>query len=78
MQTALLPTIRPSWTSLNMSGRGEGWMRFLLSEVPYGGVPHCEVQYIVGNGHMGCPPLEQNDRQTGLKTLLSRNYVGGL
>ena len=32
-------------------------------------------QCIMGNGHMGTPPREQNDRQTPVKTLPSNNFV---
>ena len=36
-----------------------------------------EVEYIMGNGHMGPPDPQQNDRQTPVKILPSRNFVGG-
>ena len=64
-----------------MGGRlgeeGEG----VSTQVPYQGrgegVPMS--QCIMSNGHIGSPPLspEQNDRQTSVKTLLSRNFVYG-
>ena len=40
---------------------------------------YSEVQCIMGNGHMGPPPpyCGHNDGQTRLKTLPSRNFVGG-
>ena len=37
------------------------------------GTLYSEVQYIMGNGHMGLPM----DIQTRMKTLPSRNFVGG-
>ena len=42
------------------------------------GVLYGEVQGIMGNGHKGAVPMNaQADRQTRLKTLPSRNFVGG-
>ena len=38
------------------------------------GSPYVIVQRIIGNGHMGTPPGQQNDRQTRLKTLSSHNF----
>ena len=37
---------------------------------------YSEVQYIISNGHMGTPPGGQTDMP--VKTLPSRNFVGGL
>ena len=54
----------PCWASLNMSGGGEAAVQWgprwtnLWRGVPCTGGCLCgEVQYIMGNGHMGCPLL---------------------
>ena len=49
-----------------LSGGGQGW------------VLYSEFQWIMGNGHMGTPlPPGENDGQTRLKTLPSRDFLGG-
>ena len=40
------------------------------------GVLYSEVHCIMGNGHMGTS--QQSDKQTPVKTLPFRNFVGGL
>ena len=47
----------------------EGWGQLV-------GAMYSEFQCIMGNGLMGTPSFGQNDRQTRLKTLPSRNFVG--
>ena len=53
-------------SNLNKFGHFQGWGVSLYSE----------VQCIMGNGHMG-PPSHPVDRQTPVKTLLSRREVAG-
>ena len=72
--------IRKGSRCTEKSGGGGG---FLHSEVPRRGdgwrggclALYSEVQCIMGNGHM--PPLVQLPTDRRLKTLLSRNFVGG-
>ena len=67
--------------SLAEGGRwGWGWMGVvsLYSEVPCLGARYGEVQCIMVNGYMGPhSPTCETDRQTRVKTLLSRNFVAG-
>ena len=62
-----------------LAGTGLGWGIPCLDGVPGPGLRgslYSEVQCIVCNGDMGSPS-GQTDRHTSLKTLPSRNSVGG-
>ena len=39
---------------------------------------YSKVQCIIGKDHMGIPTCGQKDGQTGIKTLLSRNFIKGM
>ena len=42
-----------------------------------GGSLYGEVRCIMGNGHMGPVPVDRMMDRDGLKTLPSRNFIGG-